>query len=127
MTFKKNNGSHCACLYRSEMAITAAAAAVKIFVQLHEGDVRTTKIWRFEQGKVYSKGDLCTEVKKLFPRIVQKGLIKLHHQDEIAGSILIESDEDMQEALTNFIEESQGESRKEYLQREGSHSLRYCF
>ena len=67
-------------------------------------------------------------MKKLFPRIVQKGLdIKLHLQDEIAGSILIESDEDVQEALTNFIEESQGESRKEYLQREGSHSLRYCF
>ena len=68
------------------MAIsTAAAAAVKIIVQLHEGDVRTTKIWRFEQGKVYRKDDLCTEVKKLFPRIVQKGLdIKLHHEDEIA-------------------------------------------
>ena len=98
------------------MAITAAAAAVKIIVQLHEGDVRTTKIWRFEQGKVYSKDDLCTEVKKLFPRIVQKGLaIKLHHQDDMAGSILIDSDEDVQEALTNFIEESQGETRKEYL------------
>ena len=58
-------------------------------------------------GKKYSKKSLCTEAKQLFPQIIKKGLdIELHHYDDLAGKVCIESDGgSMEEALKNFMNE----------------------
>ena len=68
-------------------------------VVLHEGVKETTKVWRFDPGKEYMKEG---EVRELFPHLSKKGL---HHIDELAGRIDIESDGDLKEALDNFEDE----------------------
>ncbi len=68
---------------------------VKVIVELHEGDKTTRKIWRFDPGKAYTKEGVCKDVRMLFPHILEKGLqLDLHHMDELAGKIDIESDGD---------------------------------
>lgn len=94
---------------------------VKIVVELHEGDKSTKKIWRFDPDvdvdERYTRDSVSSEIKKLFPNLLRKGLdIELHHYDELAGKVCIESDGDMDEALCNFSDEwQQGGSRREYL------------
>ena len=90
---------------------------VKIIVQLHEGEKTTKKIWRFDPTITYSKDNVCAQVKELFPHLCKKGLeVELHHYDELAGKVSIESDGDLEEALKNFVEEwKNGAARKDYL------------
>ena len=72
------------------------ASLVKIIVELHEGERTTRKIWRFDPGKVYMKEGVCNDVRELFPHICKKGLhLDLHHNDELAGKVNIESDGDL--------------------------------
>ena len=75
---------------------------LKIVVALHEEDKITNKIWRFvvNLAPSYTKIQLEHDVECLFPHISKKGLkLQLHHYDELAGKIVIDSDVDAVEAL----------------------------
>ena len=90
-----------------------SAKTLKVAIELHEGEHSTKKVWRFNVDSVqqYSR-DHVVEAE-----IIQaKGLrLNLFHFDEIAGKVKIESDGDMQEALTNFMEEWHGTRRHQFL------------
>ena len=92
--------------------------ALKIAIELHEGEESTKKVWRFNTDVIhqYSRDVVEAEIISLFPQVQAKGLrLNFFHFDEIAGRVQIESDGDMQEALTNFNEEWHGTRRHEFL------------
>ena len=94
------------------------AKTLKVAIELHEGEDSTKKVWRFNADSIhqYSRDVVEAEVISLFPHVQAKGLrLKLFHFDEIAGRVQIESDGDMQEALTNFTEEWHGARRHQFL------------
>ena len=91
---------------------------LKVAIELHEGEDSTKKVWRFNADAIhqYSRNVVEAEVISLFPHVQAKGLrLNLFHFDEIAGTVQIESDGDMQEVLTNFSEEWHGTRHHEYL------------
>ena len=97
---------------------TGSAKTLKVAIELHEGEHSTKKVWRFNVDSVqqYSRDVVEAEIISLFPHIQAKGLrLNLFHFDEIAGKVKIESDGDMQEALTNFMEEWHGTRRHQFL------------
>ena len=101
------NTGHCVC-----------AKALKVAIELHESEDLIKKVWRFNADSIpqYSRDAVEAEVLSLFPHVEAKGLrLKLFHFDEIAGRVQIESDGDMQEALTSFNEEWSGARRHEFL------------
>ena len=92
--------------------------ALKIAVELHQGEKSTKKIWRFDasSARSYTRARLEKEIETLFPHIPKKGCtVKLYHYDELAGKVLIESDIDAIEALNNFIEEHKNSRRPTYM------------
>ena len=97
---------------------SVSTKTLKVAIELHQGEESTKKIWRFNADAIhkYSRNVVEAEILSLFPVIHAKGLgLYLYHFDEIAGKIHIESDGDLQEALTNFTEEWHGARRNEFL------------
>ena len=91
--------------------------AIKVAIELHEGE-ETKKIWHFTEDSIrqYSKDVVEAEFLSIFLHVHAKKLwLRLYHFDEIAGKVNIESDGDMQKALTSFNEEWHGARRHNYL------------
>ena len=95
------------------------AGLVKIVVELHEGERTTSKIWRFDGGDIqsYTLTGVSSTIRELFPHICKKGFhLRMHHFDDLAGKVDVESDGDMREALENFATEWRtGGLGKEFL------------
>ena len=73
---------------------------LKVAIELHEGDKKSTKVWRFLSGRDYMRDEVEAEVSSLFPHIVKKGLrLNLFY---LVGKVHIDSDGDVQAALEFF-------------------------
>ena len=88
----------------------ATEKTIKVAIALHQGD-EETKMWRFSADSIRH---YCRDVVEA--EILTSGLrLRLYHFDEVAGQVNIESDGDMQEALTSFNEEWNSARRHDYL------------
>ena len=67
------------------------------------------KVWRYDDNTIaeYSRDGVEQELLALFPTLKSKGLrIEISYEDSLVGIVLIDSNADLQAALTAFAEES---------------------
>ena len=67
------------------------------------------KVWRYDDNKIaeYSWDRVEQELLELFPTLKSKGSrLEISYEDSLVGIVSIDSDADVQAALTAFAEES---------------------
>ena len=67
------------------------------------------KVWRYDDKKIpeYSRDRVEQEILVLFPTLKSKGLrLEIKYEDSLVGIVSIDSDADVQAALTAFAKES---------------------
>lgn len=83
----------------------AGASTNKVIVVYDAPEGQITKVWRFNPTAVqgYKLEKVKADITEFFPCIKQRRVgISLSYQDSLAGTIVIESDADLQVRLTSL-------------------------
>ena len=81
----------------------------KVGVNWVQGGKVVAKVWRYDDTKIpeYSRDCVEQELLALFTTLKSKGLrLEVTYKDSLVGIVSIDSDADVQAALTAFTEES---------------------